>query len=224
MTIPTTASRQALHDALEQSRVMAILRYRKPGDVIAAIDALSTGGVRVLEVTVDTPGYWEAIADAAQRPDIFVGAGTVTDVQQVTSAVAAGCQFIVSPGFDADVVHAATTHGLDVFPGVATGTEVMAARRRGCRYFKLFPAGALGPRYLSELRGPFSAEAFVATGGITIADIPTWLAAGAFAVAIGSDLAGREPPATADQLTQLTNRAAEAIAHAHPQTNTNGAE
>lgn len=76
--------------------------------------------------------------------------------------------------------------GLEALPGVATGTEVLTVRRAGVEFFKLFPAGALGPRYLAELRGPFGKESFVPTGGVSLADLGDWLAAGAFAVAPGS--------------------------------------
>lgn len=201
-----------LRGVLGHDRVMAILRYRKAGNVIAAVEALISGGVRVLEVTVDTPGCWPAIAEAKRVPGVFIGLGTVTDSEQVARAADAGCGFIVSPGFDLDVVSAALARGLQVFPGVATGTEMLAARRAGCEFFKLFPAGALGTRYVRELRGPFSEEALVATGGISIPDIPSWLDAGAFAVAVGSDLAGREPPARPSEADELTKRAYTALA------------
>lgn len=201
----------SLHDALAHDRVMAIIRYRDGGDVVGAIEALARGGIRVLEVTVDTPGAWDAIKHAAARPDIIVGAGTVTDPGHVDHLAAIGGRFVVSPGFDADVVEAALYHGLEPLPGVATGSEVLAARRAGVNFLKLFPAGALGVRYLAALRGPFGKESFVPTGGISIADTPDWLRAGAFAVALGSELAGRTAPTTDDDLAAVTERAQAAL-------------
>lgn len=206
-----------LRTALAQDRVMAILRYRGGGDVSAAIEGLHRGGIRVLEVTVDTPGGWEAIAAVTDQPGLVVGAGTITDADQVRRLADLGGRFIVSPGFDATVVEAALERGLEVLPGIATGTEVLAARRAGAQLFKLFPAGALGTPYLQQLRGPFSREAFVPTGGVGIGDIAAWLAAGAFAVALGSDLAGRTPPASVQDTERLTLRARTALTHArHP--------
>lgn len=210
----TELRRGELRTALSQDRIMAILRYRDGGDIGAAIEGLSRGGVRVLEVTVDTPGCWEAIESATQRPGLVVGAGTVTEIEQVRRVAHCGGQFIVSPGFDASVVRAALEHGLEVLPGVATGSEVLAARRSGAQFFKLFPAGGLGRQYLEELKGPFSRESFVPTGGVGIDDTAGWLAAGAFAVAIGSDLAGRTPPRSVDDIERLCVRARTALTQA----------
>jgi 2-dehydro-3-deoxyphosphogluconate aldolase / (4S)-4-hydroxy-2-oxoglutarate aldolase len=199
-----------LREVLGRDRVMAILRYRDGGDVAAAINALADGGIRVLEVTVDTPGSWDAIERAAAaRPRLLVGAGTVTDPRQVRRLAAIGGRFVVSPGFDRDVVTAALDAGLEPLPGVMTGTEVLAARKAGAQFFKLFPAGALGERYLRELRGPFGAESFVPTGGVSVSRIQDWLNAGAFAVALGGELAGRTAPGQEDEAASMA--AAEAM-------------
>ncbi len=202
----------ALRTALGEDRVMAILRYRDGGDVPGAIDALADGGIRVLEVTVDTPGAWDAIERAAAtRPGLQVGAGTVTDPREVRRLAALGGRFVVSPGFDRDVVAAALDAGLEALPGVLTGTEVLAARRAGTQLFKLFPAGALGERYFRELRGPFGAECFVPTGGVPVARIRDWLDAGAFAVALGGELAGRTAPNDEDGKIAMAERARAAL-------------
>ncbi len=205
---------EQLRAVLAADRVMAILRYPAGGDVLAAIGALRDGGVRVLEVTVDTPGAWDAIATAARTADLLIGAGTVTTPDQVRRVAAAGGRFVVSPGLDLDVLAAAHDCGLASLPGVATGTEVLAAQRAGADLLKLFPAGALGVRYLAELRGPFAGTGFVATGGIRTADIRGWLDAGAFAVALGSDLAGRVAPASAPDVATLTAAAQLALREA----------
>lgn len=201
----------ALRDALGRDRLMAIVRYRAGGDVSGALDGLARGGLRVMEVTVDTPGAWDAIAAAAARPGIVVGAGTVTEPRQVERLAALGGAFVVSPGFDPDVVRAALDHGLEALPGVATGTEVLAARRAGAQFFKLFPAGSLGVRYLAELRGPFGRESFVPTGGVKTADVGDWLRAGALAVALGSELAGRTAPAGEDEIEAMAQRTRTAL-------------
>lgn len=213
-TDPGAPRASALRDALGHDRVMAIIRYRDGGDITGAIEGLARGGVRVLEITVDTPGAWAAIEQAAARPGLVVGAGTVTEVHQVERLAALGGRFIVSPGFDAAVVTAALEHGLEALPGIATGTEVLAARRIGAEFFKLFPAGALSPQYLTQLRGPFGRESFVPTGGIRIDQVDTWLRAGAFAVALGSELAGRAAPAHPDEVDALADRARSALRRA----------
>lgn len=223
LTDPAAPRPSALRDALGHDRVMAIIRYRDGGDVTGAIEGLSRGGVRVLEVTVDTPGAWAAIEQAAARPGLVVGAGTITEVHQVERLATVGGRFVVSPGLDAAVVTAALEHGLEALPGIATGTEVLAARRVGAEFFKLFPAGALSPQYLSQLRGPFPRESFVPTGGIGIEQVGSWLRAGAFAVALGSELAGRAAPAGPGEIDALAERARGALRRAVAQTGQGGA-
>ncbi len=197
---------------LGRGGVLAILRYRSGGDVLGALDAVVDGGIGVVEVTVDTPGAWDAIAAAVSRPGVLVGAGTVTEVEQVRRLAGLGGRFVVSPGFDEQVVATALELGLEPLPGVSTATEVMAARRAGARLLKLFPAGALGVRHLRELRGPFGAEHFVPTGGVTRRTLAEWVDAGAYAVALGSDLSGHRPPHDADGRAELTARARETLA------------
>lgn len=205
---------EALRAELDRTGVMAILRYPDGGDVLGAVEAIAAGGMTVLEVTIDTPGAFDVLAAVADRPGLIVGGGTVTDVAQVQRLAALGAAFIVSPGFDADVVSAALELGLDTLPGVATGTEILAARRAGSRFFKLFPAGALGIRYLLELRGPFGSESFVPTGGISIDELGEWLLAGATAVALGSGLTGSHAPCSAAETDALAERARRSVRRA----------
>lgn len=200
-----------VNEALADRRVLAILRYRDGGDIPGALGALAAGGVTIAEVTVHTPGWQEAVA-AAAGAGVLAGAGTVTSPAEVADAHAAGARFVVSPGFVPGVVRAALDLGVEPLPGVATATEILAARDAGVRLFKLFPAGALGLDYLRQLRGPFPGTAFVPTGGVGIDTIGDWLAAGAFAVALGSELAGRAAPRSDAERAELTRRAEAAMA------------
>jgi 2-dehydro-3-deoxyphosphogluconate aldolase/(4S)-4-hydroxy-2-oxoglutarate aldolase len=208
---PPPPRRSALREALGHDRIMAIIRYRQGGDVTSAIEGLAEGGIQVLEVTVDTPGAWAAIERAATRPGLLVGAGTVTEVAQVERLAALGGRFVVSPGLDPAVVASALELGLEALPGIATGTEVLAARRAGAEFFKLFPAAALGTAYLNQLRGPFGHESFIPTGGIAIGQVGDWLRAGAYAIALGSELAGRAAPSGPQEIHELAQRARRAL-------------
>jgi 2-dehydro-3-deoxyphosphogluconate aldolase/(4S)-4-hydroxy-2-oxoglutarate aldolase len=194
-----------LRAALEAQRILAIVRYPAATDLSAVVAALGAGGMHVVEITMNTPGAWE------ERPrvpsDVILGAGTVTSAEGVHRVADLGARFVVSPGLDLEVVAAARERGLTPIPGVATATEVLAARRAGVEYLKLFPAGALGARYLNELRGPFADQAFVPTGGIEIDDVPVWLAARAFAVGLGSSLIGSHVPDDLDELTEQARTA-----------------
>lgn len=199
--------------ALAQAPVLAILRYPSAEGLDAAIQGLAGGGIAVAEVTATTPGWLDAIA-AASTGSLLVGGGTVTTAAQVRDVAAAGGQFVVSPGLDPEVVRESSRLGLEPLPGVYTGTEIMAAQRLGVRLFKLFPAGAAGTDYLRALRGPFPELAFVPTGGIGPATAGAWMAAGAFAVALGSELAGRAGPRTPADVDVLTENARTALVSA----------
>lgn len=202
---------ESLLDVLAAERVIAIVRYHRSGDVAAAIDALGAGGIRILEITLDGPDAWQALERAAASGRLVVGAGTVIDAEQVRRAASAGARFVVSPGFVPDVLTAAREAGIDAIPGVVTPTEVLAAQRAGARALKLFPAGALGVKYLRDLLGPFSGVPFVPTGGIGIANAREWLDAGALAVGLGSGLVGATAPSSPAEAEALRKRAAEAV-------------
>lgn len=207
MTTTGTDVRSVLH----RERLLAILRYHAGGDLDRVLAALRRGGVRVAEITTDTPGALDAVSRAAGQGHLM-GLGTVTSVAQVRDCLAAGGSFVVSPGLDADVVRAALDAGLEPVPGVTTATEVLAALRAGARLLKLFPAGPLGADYLSALRGPFSNVEFVTTGGIGTADVVPLLRAGAVAVGLGSALVGGQPPADDAAADALARQAADVVA------------
>lgn len=198
-------------DILATHRLLAILRYPDGGDIAGALRSLQQGGVAVAEVTVTSPG-WAAAVEEAAASGMCVGAGTVLTAEDVAGAAAAGARFVVTPGFDPDIVRHCLGRGLVPVPGVLTPSEVMQAQQAGAEIFKLFPAGPMGTAYLAALRGPFPALSFVPTGGIALGDVGDWLGAGARAVALGSDLAGRSAPASDDECAALVSRARRAVA------------
>jgi Entner-Doudoroff aldolase len=196
-------------NALLESRVVAILRLRDHGLAMEVCDALARGGIRVLELTQDDPGALEALRAVAVRDDVVVGAGTVLDPATVPALADAGARFVVAPNTDRRVIEAALAAGLDPIPGALTATEVAAALDAGATIVKLFPAGPLGPGYLRALRGPFERVDFVPTGGIAHDAVGEWLAAGAAAVGLGSDLVAARP--TDADLARIEARARVAV-------------
>ena len=198
-------------EELTRSRVLAIVRYRNGGDTIGALRTMAEAGLTTVEVTTQTP-EWPAVVAAALAEGLSAGVGTVTTLAQLDDAADAGARFMVSPGLDVELVRAARERDMEPLPGVSTATEILAAQRAGVRLFKLFPAGALGLDYLRQLRGPFPDLDFVPTGGIGIDAVADWLDAGAFAVAIGSDLVGRAAPASDADRAELTQRTRRAVA------------
>jgi 2-dehydro-3-deoxyphosphogluconate aldolase / (4S)-4-hydroxy-2-oxoglutarate aldolase len=184
-------------------RVMAILRGLPPEQTVTVAGKLWDAGVTVLEVPIGAPDAVPALraaVDAAKERGLRVGAGTVITADQVRTAAGAGAQYTVAPGFDPLVLAASLQAGMPHLPGVGTATEVQKAYLAGCRWLKAFPAAALGPAWISGLKGPFPDVNFVATGGLKVADAPTYLAAGARVVALGAALAD---PRQRDEIGKL---------------------
>ena len=173
-------------------RLMAILRGLPPDETVAIATLLWDAGVELLEVPIGTPEAvpsLRAAVAAGRDRGLRVGAGTVVTPEQARVAAAEGAQYTVAPGLDLTVLSASLAAGLPHLPGVATATEVQHARAAGCRWLKAFPAKALGTGWLRAVRAPFPDVRFVATGGLEVADVPAFLAAGARVVALGGALA-----------------------------------
>ncbi|MDQ0842473.1 bifunctional 4-hydroxy-2-oxoglutarate aldolase/2-dehydro-3-deoxy-phosphogluconate aldolase [Streptomyces sp. V1I6] len=139
--------------------------------------ALVAGGLPAIEVTLRTPAALDAIrAIAAEVPDAVVGAGTVISPAGVSSAVAAGARFLVSPGWTDTLLDAMKASGVPFLPGVSTTSEVVALLERGVTDMKFFPAEAAGGTpYLKSLAGPLPQARFCPTGGVSLATAPAYL-------------------------------------------------
>ncbi|HEX6498153.1 MAG TPA: bifunctional 4-hydroxy-2-oxoglutarate aldolase/2-dehydro-3-deoxy-phosphogluconate aldolase [Micromonosporaceae bacterium] len=184
---------------LAAARLLAVIRGSDTSAAIAAGTALLAEGVRAVEVALTTPGALDAVAAirAAAPHGSLVGAGTVLTGDDVADVVAAGAQFAVTPAV-AESVSAAVRRDLPVLAGALSPTEAYTAHRLGAAAIKLFPASLGGPRYLKALRDPFPDLAFVAVGGVSLADVPGYLAAGAIAVGVGGPLIGSAASDPAD--------------------------
>jgi 2-dehydro-3-deoxyphosphogluconate aldolase/(4S)-4-hydroxy-2-oxoglutarate aldolase len=192
--------REAAVLAIEQARVVAVIRIKEPARLQAVVDAISAGGIRALEVTMSVPGAVELIRDLAPRmpPGFLFGAGTVLDTDTVHRVVDAGAQFIVSPVFRRAVVQACQDLDVPVMPGCFTPTEILEAWDAGADIVKVFPATALGPAYLKDLRGPLPQIKVMPTGGVTLDNAGDWIRAGAVAVGVGTSLLDAEAIAAGD--------------------------
>lgn len=178
--------------AFASQRLMAILRGFDPACTVELAGRAWDLGMDCVEVPIQTP---EAVASlraavhAGRERGRYVGAGTVTTVDRVFMARAAGAAFTVAPCLDAEVSRVSADCGLPHLPGVATASEVQQATYRGLRWLKVFPASVLGPGWFSAMAGPFPQVPFVATGGITATTAANYLSAGARVVGVGSALA-----------------------------------
>jgi 2-dehydro-3-deoxyphosphogluconate aldolase/(4S)-4-hydroxy-2-oxoglutarate aldolase len=211
VTTPATLS-ETLVGTLRATPVLAILRARSAGQVVAAAGTLADVGIRTVEVTLTTEGALDALTRLREtRPELLAGAGTVITPEDAAAAVQAGAQFLVAPCVRADTMTAAAQLGVPIIPGAFTATEVVTAVEHGAALVKLFPAN-LGPSYLRALRGPLPQVGFVPTGGVGLDSIGAFLSAGAVAVGLGSPLTG-DALETGD-LDALADRGRQAVAAA----------
>ena len=180
--------------------VFAVLRAPSAEAAIEASRALVRGGITGLEVTYSTPDAPAVIRDlVAEFGDLaHVGAGTVTTAAQAEEAVAAGADFLVSPGTVPSLTEAMLATGATVMTGAMTPSEVMTAVDLGTHVVKLFPASVGGPALLKALRGPFPDAPIMPTGGVSSANLSEWFAAGAVAVGAGGDLVSGKALAAGD--------------------------
>jgi 2-dehydro-3-deoxyphosphogluconate aldolase/(4S)-4-hydroxy-2-oxoglutarate aldolase len=166
-----------LPDLLHRGRVLPVTQLTRAADAVPLAEALAGAGLPAVEITFRTPAAADAIAAAARAGALIVGAGTVRTVAQADQAIAAGAQFVVSPGFSRPVAERCLAAGVPVIPGVATASEVMAAGELGLNVLKFFPAEAIGGvAALRALYGPFPDVRFVPTGGIGQQQLTGYLA------------------------------------------------
>lgn len=181
----------SLDSALAEVPVFAILRGLTPTEAPAIGEVLVEAGVRVLEVTLNSPEPCESIrilSDSLAGRAI-VGAGTVLTTGNVDAIVAAGARFAVAPNTLADIIKQCRAAGIEPIPGIATATEAFTAIAAGATRLKLFPASTYGPGHLKALRDvlPTNVEVF-AVGGVGEKDLAGWYAAGAAGVGAGGNI------------------------------------
>jgi 2-dehydro-3-deoxyphosphogluconate aldolase/(4S)-4-hydroxy-2-oxoglutarate aldolase len=168
----------ALAARLRVIGVLPVVELTRAEDAAPLAEALVAAGLPCIEITLRTADAAAGIsAVRAAFPDMLLGAGTVLSVEQLEIAVAAGADFAVAPGTNPRVVETSIARGLPMLPGVATPSEIEAARALGLRTLKLFPAELLGgASYIRALCGPYRDVEFVPTGSITPATLPGYLA------------------------------------------------
>ncbi|WP_457971672.1 bifunctional 4-hydroxy-2-oxoglutarate aldolase/2-dehydro-3-deoxy-phosphogluconate aldolase [Arthrobacter sp. D1-17] len=197
---------------LHISPVIPVVTINDPQHAVPLAKALVAGGVSIIELTLRTESALTSLKLIANEvPDILVGAGTVLTPGQADAAVAAGAQFLVSPGVTPSLLDHMLTLGIPVLPGVATVGEAMAVLERGLDTLKFFPAGpAGGPDYLAAIGAPIPQVQFCPTGGISLASAPAYLALPNVSCVGGSWITPRSAIENQNwhQITQLAEGAA----------------
>ena len=189
-------------------KIVAIVRGAQPEHVSAIANALMDEGIDWVEVSLSDESLGlECIRALASEcgEALHLGVGTVINVRQVDLALEAGARYIITPGWDRELVRYIRQQSIDVIPGVCTPSEVMQATNEGVRLLKLFPAGWLGAKYIKALLGPFPNVKLMAVGGVNLDSAPELLQAGCSALGVGSDLVPRG--ATAKDLDRIRRQA-----------------
>ncbi len=201
-----------IETVMRTAPVIPVLVIEDVAYACAIAEALVAGGLPVLEVTLRTAAALDVIAAMKQVPGAIVGAGTVLDIPGLDSAIAAGAEFIVSPGLTDNLGKAAIAKGIPFLPGIANAGDIMRGLDLGLSHFKFFPAEANGGLpALKSLIGPFGQCKFCPTGGIRQDTAADWLAVPEILCVGGSWLVGKGAPDVA--AIEAAARAAAALKH-----------
>ncbi len=176
---------------IRKTRIVPVVRAPSSDLAIEAVEALLEGGIDVIEMTMTVPNAVEAIHEVSKRfgSSALIGAGTVLDPETAKKCVAAGAQFIVSPGTDIETVAWCGSQNVTVVPGALTPTEVLTAWRAGADIVKVFPCDSMGgASYVKSLKAPLPDIPLLPTGGVTLENLRSFLNAGAHAVGVGGNL------------------------------------
>lgn len=175
---------------LEDTRIIVIVRGVDTKAMVPLAEALYEGGIRVMEVTLNTEGAFDSIRHLQHKVGdrMWIGAGTVLDIEDAKRAIAAGAQFIVTPNMEEDVIRFCGELNIPIYPGALTPTEIVKAWKAGAPAVKIFPSASIGMAYIKELQGPLSHIPMVAVGGVNADNIRRFMEIGCYAVGIGGSL------------------------------------
>jgi 2-dehydro-3-deoxyphosphogluconate aldolase/(4S)-4-hydroxy-2-oxoglutarate aldolase len=197
---------------LENYGIIPIVKIDQIGNAIPLAEALMKGNLPLIEITFRTAIAADAIKLLHEKfPSMLIGAGTVLTVEQVKSAVAAGAEFIVTPGFNPKVVGYCTENNIPVVPGINSPTQIELAIELGVEAVKFFPAEVCGGvEFIKAVSGPFEQIKFVATGGITLDNLNSYLST-KNVIACGGSWMVKSDVIAEKKFEEITKSAAESI-------------
>jgi 2-dehydro-3-deoxyphosphogluconate aldolase/(4S)-4-hydroxy-2-oxoglutarate aldolase len=194
---------------IRETGVIAIMRAQSSEQLITAADAIKAGGVRVIEVTMTTPGALGVIETAKGRygEGVLFGAGSVLDPETARAAILAGADFIVAPTLKGETIALCKRYSIPVMPGCATPTEALTAWEAGADMIKLFPASFGGAELVKAILAPLPHLEIVPVGGVDLDTAADFIRKGAAALGVGSSLVNQKL-LDSGNLEELTRRAA----------------
>ncbi len=186
------------------------VRTASAEDAHFAADAVASGGIPIVEITMTIPGAIDVIAYLTKHiPGVLVGAGTVLHAESARKCLDAGAAFLTGPCLDLPVIELAKKHNVAMLAGALTPSEVHAAWDAGADFIKVFPCSLVGgDSYIRALKGPFPKIPLIAAGGVNQQNAGHFILAGAAALGIGSELIPREAieKRRAEQIRELARR------------------
>lgn len=202
----------AVIDQILEHKIVAIVRGAAPDHVLPIAKALHEGGIRLLEITMNSEDPLNVIKrlQAHFGPDMIIGAGTILHKNEVARAIEAGASFLLSPIVSTEIIQHTKALGAVSIPGAYTATEIYQAYAAGADIVKVFPATS--PEYIKNIRGPLPQIPLLPTGGVSIENIAEYQAAGAAGFGIGSALVNGTASLTEDYLLALTEKARRLVA------------
>ncbi len=201
--------------------IIPAIRVSSGDDAHFAAEAVTKGGIPIVEITMTVPGATELIAHLVRyHPKMVVGAGTVCSLETARKCVDAGASFLTAPGFDPAIVEFAAKEEVAVLPGALTPTEVLSAWRAGSDFVKVFPCALVGgDRYIKALRASFTDIPLVAAGGVNQQTAGSFILSGATAIGVGKELIPTEAieHKQAERISELAMRFSRSVKDAREQ-------
>ena len=195
---------------IESIGIVPAVRVYSAEDARFAAEAVSNGGIPIVEISMTVPGALHVISDLVKHaPDMIVGAGSVPDTDTAWHCLDSGARFLTTDALDLNVVSFAVKENVVVFPGALTPTEVLTAWKTGCDFVKVVPCSQVGgDSYIKALKAPFPQIPLMAAGGVNQQTATNFILAGAMAVGVGVALIPRESIKfrQADRIKELARR------------------
>ena len=203
-------TKEEVCNVVKQIGIIPAIRVSSTDDAHFAIEAVASGGIPIVEMTMTVPGAIEVISHVTRyHPKILVGAGTVLKTETAQQCVDAGASFITAPGFNPRVVDFAAKHRVAVLAGALTPTEIIEAWEIGSDFVKVFPCAPVGGEaYLKALNTALPQISMIAAGGVNQQTARAYILAGAAAIGIGHDLIPHDAieRRQADRIRELAHR------------------
>ena len=197
-------------EKIENSGIVAIIRNDTNHDLIQVVDAIHSGGIDVVEITMTTPGALDTVDSVTKRygSNLLIGVGSVLDTETARMAILSGAEFIVSPITKPDVIELCNRYGKVVMPGAFTPTEILRAWELGADYVKVFPADIAGAPYIKAVKAPLPQISIIPTGGIGLNNAAEFVASGSAALGVGSTLVNKQTIAQKQfkKLTEISQK------------------